>query len=287
MPLQQSLAEVSDIHSATTASSHHELLQWVSESGEGSRLQEILEKHMPQTGQWFLAHEDVQKWLSADYSSTIWLVGQMGTGKSDIVAQLVTHLHQSPGSAFAYYFCDKTNTKRALELADLSSIYRCLLKQLLHLDGHGLWPAVSQLFKERRLDGRRLSSVEAKNIIIQLGKWLGSFTIVIDAVDELDIKLQPALLLDLCTMQEEAEGSMRIFFSSRDQAEIRQSLNCFSHMSTLRMQSCEDVTHYVRTRVDQDFLRNLLKPELKPFKLEIVNTITSKACGMYELGLKI
>lgn len=209
----------------------------------------------------------------------------MGTGKSDVIAQAVAqHIElqnrTAEPNAFGYYFCDQTRLRTAKDLTEVGNILRCLLTQFLRSNGKKCLPIASELFQERQLDGRQLTITEVIDLVINCTEQAISATIIIDGLDECPLSVRSTLLFDLKNIQSKAFCPLRILISSRNKPDIEAGIASLNEPMTIEIHSNRDLQYYIKTRVEENFVRHIFHPELHSHKSELIQKIEAKADGM-------
>lgn len=166
------------------------------------------------------------------------------------------------------------------DLDDVGDIYRCLLKQLLEPAVDEVMQMVLPFYRDRQMDGRRLTATEAMELIFRIVNPARSTTIVIDALDECSVLVRHAILNDLRKLQEQARGLVRLLLSGREMSDVHDAVAVFSNTHVVEMNTVDDIHLYVQTRVQRGFDTNILIPELLPYRSEICCIVESKADGM-------
>lgn len=103
---------------------------------------------------------------------------------------------------------------------------------------------------------------------------------MIDGVDECKLSTRSRLLFDLCRLQREASGTIRVLIASRFKFDIADLIRPFMNMKTLKMQSHNDLALYVASRVEQGLASGLLKADLEQYAAQIIQELVTKADGM-------
>ncbi|UKZ78191.1 hypothetical protein TrVFT333_005926 [Trichoderma virens FT-333] len=69
-----------------------EALEYISDTPIGEHQQEKRETRTPMTCEWLLNHSRFIEWERSSYSSTLWLQGNVGAGKSFLTSKVIDHL---------------------------------------------------------------------------------------------------------------------------------------------------------------------------------------------------
>ena len=232
-------------------------------------------KRYPGTGMWLIKSDKFSKWLIEE-NSIMWLNAFAGSGKSVLCSAAIQfalrHGMSDPnvGVAFFYFtFNDKSKQ-------DESGMLRALLLQLSSQVSSG--PIDLTQLHDRYTTGIPPSSV----LMDYLRRFIKRFNhvyILLDALDEIPRNGPRGYVLDaLETMRNWGLQSLHLFVTSRDESEIRESLD-LSPSQQVTMQNSEmdrDISDFISGRLDTD--RRLRK--LLPYRERIQETLAARAKGM-------
>lgn len=92
------------------------MVSWLSLSPFPIHHETISQSKTPNFGQWLLKHETYRDWCQTSSSSTLWLHGIMGSGKTYLCSVVVDSLlataaSQSGSTPFAYFYCLRTDSE--------------------------------------------------------------------------------------------------------------------------------------------------------------------------------
>jgi hypothetical protein len=208
----------------------------------------------------------------------------VGSGKSVVTSLVVDQMRcqagEMEGTPLAFFFCDRTS--RQDQLTSSSVIYRTLLRQLLEACQAR---APDYLYSIHRRDrGRRfLTDTDCLSAAVEVINNFGdTVAIVIDALDECDLKLRTSLLAGFQHLKSNSKGRLKIFISSRRERDILDVLAEQPTDSTfmVAMQNGRDISAYITQQVSKDFELNRFPYWLVPIKSQIVEGLLSKSQGM-------
>ncbi|KAK1958845.1 hypothetical protein LY78DRAFT_663177 [Colletotrichum sublineola] len=147
------------------------------------------------TSDWILKHNDYQNWRISDTSSTLWLQGNLGSGKTVTMASIVADLVLSPKfntadqsepalqNTVSHYFCkaDNPTTLQARNIIGsfvLQTLANSALSELL----------TKYLKRQKDNTGQALGSEDCIDVLLQVttSNWRGA--LVLDGLDELPLK---------------------------------------------------------------------------------------------------
>jgi hypothetical protein len=228
------------------------------------------------TGMWLIKSHTYTTWLK-EKNSILWLNGFAGCGKSVLCSTAIQyafrHRRSDPhiGIAF-FYFTFNDESKQ-----DESAMLRALLLQLSSQlqDGHKDLTYMYESYKT----GTPPSPV----LLDYLRRLIQRFEhvyILLDALDECPRNGMREQLLDVL---EEVRGwglgGLHLFISSRDELDIRESINPSSdQIVTMRNAGTQkDITDYIYSRLTSD--RRLRK--YLPYREKIQEVLSQGAQGVY------
>ena len=234
----------------------------------------VAKKH-PGTGVWLVKSENFSKWM-AEGNSMMWLNGFAGSGKSVLCStaiQFVSRRKMSDnnvGVAF-FYFTFNDQSKQ-----DESAMLRALLFQLSHQLRNG--PADLAQLRDRYTTGMPPSPVML-DYLRRMVERFSNVYIMLDALDESPLNGRRKYVLDaLEAMRDWGVRSLHLFVTSRDESDIRESLDhsLVQEVSVHNGEMDRDINDFVSSRLDKD--RRLLK--LRPYRDKIQESLAARAKGM-------
>ncbi|ENH73265.1 Ankyrin repeat domain-containing protein 50 [Fusarium oxysporum f. sp. cubense race 1] len=144
------------------------MISWLSTSPFSIHHETISEPRTPNFGQWLLQHEVYRNWCEYSSSSTLWIRGITGSGKTSLFSVIADSLlatrATNPESApFAYFYCLQSESEPERSSAD--GILRSSLSDIMSRAEN-----VVKVFITSRNSSDILSSLPtAKEIILQSG----------------------------------------------------------------------------------------------------------------------
>lgn len=245
-----------------------------------SMQKEAYSKRYGGTGQWVLETSEFQTWFKSEdgQHSVLWCPGNPGVGKTVVTSIAVNHVIENTGerkSAIVYLYCDYGNPLTFSVDNLLGSLVRQLVAQTSHAETIAeLRTSLAQTTKSRNMTEEELSSW-----IENLSRTFDVVYTFVDALDECPEIARDSLLLRL---QQYSVGNMRIFLTSRLNVDVRDSI---PHATRAEISATKyDITDYVEAKIQKSRrLANLTagNPDLKR---HIIESIVSKADGMFLLA---
>lgn len=193
----------------------------------------------------------------------------------------------SSPAPLAYFYCtrDPAETRRG----DPEEILRSFVRQLStsRLDQAIREPVVLEYNKRKEdaevygSDPLRLTIADSVQMILKLTEKTPA-TIILDALDECDIKRRHELMEALVTIAHESASLVKVLVSSRDDSDIKLRLERFSNILICAENNEEDIKNFVLWKVtraieNKSLLNGTVPPELKE---QIINSLINGAQGM-------
>lgn len=267
--------------------SRNDILEWLTPVNYDAQHHEHLSKRNPESGNWFLKHQNFQQFLNGN-EKTLLCQGNPGAGKTILTSAVIEHLQHwqsyygasgksKVNLAFIYFDFIRKESQRTID------ILASLIKQLVR-DELPLPTAIEDLQKKyRNIPAPSRSDKDIKEFLEALKQLISSKRtkpfIVIDALDE--CQHSSDFLESLFTILRDTEA--KVFATARpsESLEKRFKGGLFLDISA----STEDVERYVQGRLpeftvlsDENYdIREELKTCLKN---EIVTKVSSAINGM-------
>lgn len=180
--------------------------------------------------------------------------------------------------ALAYLYCYYQEKARS----DPGSVLRAIVKQLCLAYAGGLPTQLLSIYNKREEEAHSngpLDLFESKDLIISLSKGFLQTTIIIDALDECDVKTRTVLFRILRDIAIPA-NKIKFFVSGRNESDIRDMLFGIPDHYIDVKDSSNDIKLYIKTEIEL-FCNE--KPDLGidlALKNEIISTLERGAKGM-------
>ncbi|RCI10929.1 hypothetical protein L249_5166 [Ophiocordyceps polyrhachis-furcata BCC 54312] len=270
------------------------LLDWLQAPDPSVLHHKLFKKRVAETGRWLLETEDFQQWIKGE-SSSLWLYGIAGCGKSVLSSVVIEEIKSRQGSqggniALAYHHFDFSNDASSRT----ETMLRSLVSQLSAWKGeppaalekgaenyHPYDDAIPFLHYKGRENTRfgvgQPNTYDLVKILLGIGLEFGQVYLVLDALDECFdreelLRILPSIL--------GGETGFRVFVTSRHMADIAAVLS--SHAASSLEAVMEDVDRDIDTFV-RDRLTN--HPKLSKWRPQVRNEIqaslVSGAKGMF------
>ncbi|KAI5815845.1 hypothetical protein BZA77DRAFT_293757 [Pyronema omphalodes] len=254
------------------------------------RHQDIWQKRLEGTGNWFLLETEFQKWRdneSDDGSicSILACSGIPGAGKSVVCSIVFSHLETKFASeelvCVACLYCDYQEEKKQTP----ANMIGVLLNQVIAtLNKARLLPSdIISTLKERLNEQKSLNLGEACRLLGKTVKHLRRFYVCIDALDECNERHRRDFIQSLAKVSSECRQPtvIRIFFTSRPHIKWKELMNRYSRLGPLDhiclKAQPEDIRIYISHEIDIDENGDCMNEKLRS---EILDTIVANSDGM-------
>ena len=192
---------------------------------------------------------EFQSWLGNGDSSTFWLSGILGSGKSVMTATVIDRLliNGAANNELKFFFCQHDNDSSL----KTETLFRSIVRQGLTIDSlsDSLKESLSQL-----LDGRMMEKDELKDLVLETIKSSAKkHIIVIDGFDEMISEERSATLSILqCLLS--AEIGLKLLLSSRSDVEtdIRRHFSpSLYKIDMQRHEAGQDIAMYIQADLEE------------------------------------
>jgi ankyrin repeat domain-containing protein 50 len=138
---------------------------------------------------------------------------------------------------------------------------------------------VQDEWEEQRLKGcpsQQISIESCKRIFRELLKAYAKSTLIVDGLDECDLKTRHELINVLDDVKRGSESLVKIFIASRDDSDLMQQYEYGRNLQIHSKYNTRDIQEYVLSRMTE----NKLFKVSEATKYEILETIGRKSRGM-------
>ncbi|EWG54158.1 hypothetical protein FVEG_12438 [Fusarium verticillioides 7600] len=251
------------------------IVEWLSTCSYELHHKSVSEKLMVGSGEWIKNHPNYQHWLSTTSSSTLFIHGVRGCGKSSIFSVVINQLQGGVGNKknlmnVAYYYCSGAQSES--DRANPGAILRSILRQLaVDETTREVDPAVvSEYEKSTKYQNNvsRLGVNECSELLQQLASNRTTI-IAFDAIDELDILDRSTLIQAIKTLVKESNSVVKVLVTSRNDTQIKKLMEMATTIEVSGEHNHHDIISFVddqvtalmrsRAFLDQDAPDDLLK----------------------------
>ncbi|EEU42897.1 uncharacterized protein NECHADRAFT_84227 [Fusarium vanettenii 77-13-4] len=223
--------------------------------------------------------------LSETSSITFWLQGFAGSGKTFLTSRVIDLIAENLGSkrnheGFAFFYCNQTEPTRRQALSVLCSFIRQLSSPKCMSDH--LHPKLRQLYFDSQLKGAGWTLDLCKEYLIDLFNFYPHTTVILDALDECEVEERILLLNIFDWATKSSSRPVKIFVSSRPEADIRQRLISLPNLEISAKNNNDDISRFIKESADSPGPWSPVLEKNKALKNEIVQTLIKKSDGMFQ-----
>jgi hypothetical protein len=278
-----------NIMTSLKAQSFSDFIAWLSLTPYREHHTRHSKNRLRGTTQWLINDSRYLDWKSSASSSLLWLSGILGSGKTNLVSAVIDESllsAQAQPSPVLYYYCG--DIKGHGGRCDAKDVMRSLLRQLT-VKNEDTFEIVEQVhleFRRREARGKvgmgKVDALEPEECTHWITELLQSdqATIIIDAIDEIDVADRHLLLKELITLRDDPARVLKIFLSSRDDTNLSQWLKGTKELRLQASLTQADMQHFighcVSSAIDNKHLLDgkvvsTLRSELESYFLDRAN----------------
>ncbi|KAK6496051.1 hypothetical protein TWF481_002076 [Arthrobotrys musiformis] len=268
-----------------------EIEQWLSAPDPSTNYNRALEQRHEGSGSWLLQSEQFIEWKTSERTSTLWLHGPAGCGKTILSSTVIQELERSAGGTngsiecqpLIYFYFDFSDSRKQT----LDNMLRALIMQLCS-QHQGASQILESLYSSCR--GSQPSSRSLRLAFLRMVGTVKKVWIVLDALDECTTRDGPpsnGLLWWLCELMKQKGRKIHLLATSRLQFDIQYKIMNFARPEdAIGVQNSlitNDINEYIRMRLGSEnsgLKRWQSRPEVQS---EIETCLMSQANGMFRL----
>jgi Cdc6-like AAA superfamily ATPase len=267
-------SDTTALRDETAVRHKHDLMGWICPVDYHVQHRDFIDRHQTGTGQWFLQDAKFQGWDQLK-DATLFCPGIPGAGKTIMAALVIDHLLRSQHVAdepVTFIYC---NYERQSEQTAKHMLFS-ILRQITDIQP-GVPKLVQDFYTFHNTKRTTPSSDEIKQVVEAVSKNLRGLTIIVDALDECEIRARQEFLSAVEALRRQCE--VRLLATSRPLPTV-QSHPTFLGKPTLEVKaSDEDLEKYIRSRSSELHYRIVSKPD---FFDDLVSSTVSAVGGMYD-----
>ncbi|KAL6825903.1 hypothetical protein J3E69DRAFT_335339 [Trichoderma sp. SZMC 28015] len=260
-----------------------EALDYISALPIGDYHLEKKETRTPETCEWLLKDRRFLEWEESSCSSTLWLQGSIGAGKSYLTSKVIDRYvfdNEAQGKnneGFAYFYCSRSDTARR----DPKFIYQSYIRQLAQLNHYptGMHKSISDLYRKAKKGQRQLTIPECKTALSELLKSYPRTTLVLDALDECEVVSRREIVLVLRSLATDAERPVKVYIASRREPDIERNLGSGNLIEIRTSDNKGDIEKYIKQEMTQ--FGEEWESVSQDVKEEVKRTIADRSDGMF------
>ena len=230
----------------------------------------------PATGLWLTEGPEFQNWLTSA-NARLWLYGIPGAGKTVLAALVIDEAlrKSNPNTAVAFFYCDY----KASETQEPHAILTSLAGQIAKQDEQSFEKLCDfyEIHNPERRDDTKYDLETLRDLIINLTSSFNNAMIIVDALDECGANTIQAVDL-LASLGEQEKTNIRTLFLSRDEPDIRERLEYYTHIPIAARSS--DLRLYVGAEIESRMRNKTLLIKDDSLKECIMERLVEGAEGM-------
>lgn len=201
--------------------------------------------------------------------------------RSLVVDTLIKARNAGSQEALAFFYCDRNEPGRR----DPQSVLRAIVKQLSSMEpASKLLKPIVRTYNKATSEGlaSELDLNQCRDLIIELLPYYPQCNIIIDALDECDKETRLKLIAALTKIMESTPNLVKIFISSRDDADISSKLCELPGLRISTQDNSKDIKRYVESEVNKHIAeKQLLQGKISDsLRAHIIATLIEGADGM-------
>ena len=220
---------------------------------------------------WIIEHAEYNTWKATSTSGILCLLGNLGAGKTVLLASVVADLVLQPYVTVGYFFCRFDDTKSLQATTIVASIARQLL-----LDHEFNVPQVSSDQQDPE---------EATDLLATLlpRKLSQRYVICIDGLDECEESQRSQVLVCLRKLVEIPGLNLKVVYTVRpdSQQTIVPILGQHDSISMSSVATEDEITGYVQDSLEKSLEHGVLRVQDPTLILRIKEELVENADGMY------
>ncbi|KAI0852291.1 putative ankyrin repeat-containing protein [Daldinia vernicosa] len=257
------------------------VLKAISTIPYGAHHKTVRRGRLKDSGQWLFKKKEYKIWREESASSVLWLHGIPGCGKTKLASIVIDELATCDN--LAYFYCMRNPAEPFR--AQCSKILASLVRQLAcQGTDKPILPPVVEHYEDaiagfEGFEDQHWDAEESTRMLLALMEHYPTATIVIDALDEVELQDRQELMDVLGQLLQESPNLLKIFVSSRDNYDIALHLEGSPNVYIDADDNAGDISAFIKDQLaSARLLRNNLPDSLRD---EIIETLIRGARGMF------
>ena len=290
-PIERSAVQLSELHDRLQQSDRIALLNWLSRVPYRKIHQMTGNDVLPRSGEWILQNPEFVEWTKSSLSSTLFLHGVPGSGKTKLMYNVVNrHLssRNTTPAMTAYFYCVRNPAEPKKSNPD--EIMRSILKQFSSSRPElPIRAPVVQAFQERQriaaIDGSEVTPLNVEEclglILVLLDR--NPAYIFLDALDECDVFQRDELINAINIISRKSSSLVKIMVTSRDDHDICCHFTHSPHIRVRAQDNEKDIERFVQISLTKAISeKRLLNGHVSQIlRDKIATTLIERADGMF------
>ncbi|OBS23301.1 hypothetical protein FPOA_03850 [Fusarium poae] len=231
------------------------IIEWLSTCSYRLHHESVFKKVMQGSGEWITKHFNYQNWMSSTTSSTLFIHGVRGCGKSSITSVIIDQLSGQLSDSrnamqIAYYYCSGAQSES--ERANPEAILRSVIRQLAVDEAtRRVDPIVVSEYEKSTQHQNNISRLGINECVTLLQQLTANKTtiIAIDAIDELELLDRARLIQALKDVVTELDGVVKLLVTSRNDAQIKRLLHKATPIEVSKEHNHNDIMRFAETQI--------------------------------------
>ncbi|KIW32264.1 uncharacterized protein PV07_03824 [Cladophialophora immunda] len=239
---------------------------------------QALRQRVSSTAEWFATEPDFVRWKRAQRTSIFWCIGNLGTGKSILVSNIIAHFstNSTPSTVVAHFFCrfDDAQTTKARNI--LGSVSCQILSTYIEsTKGDSLDTLLAETC-DLDLDG------VTKFLATRLNPDK-TYYIVLDGLDECEPFERESLVRAIAELIEEPRTTLKILCAARPDTEneIARFLPSNFRLTLTSEKTDCDIVKYIDAALDEQLEAGRLKLGDPALIVTIAEALQKGSRGMF------
>jgi hypothetical protein len=236
------------------------MISWLSTPPFSIHHETISEPRTPNFGQWLLQHEIYRNWCESSSSSTLWIHGITGSGKTNLFSVVVdsllaTRATNPESTPFAYFYCLESESEPERSSAD--GILRSILRQLTITESQSdirdfLYSDFQRRSESSLLQGLELPKLSRKDCVDRIIQVANEdpITILLDGVEQVEDESCDLLLQSLSDVMSRAENVVKVLVTSRNSIDILSSMPTAREIIVAADRVHDDMCRFINQKID-------------------------------------
>ncbi|KAF2489858.1 hypothetical protein BU16DRAFT_566956 [Lophium mytilinum] len=261
------------------------ILDWISVVPHADHHSYVQEKRAKGTGKWFLSRAEYREWRESTASTTLWLHGIPGAGKTNVVANAIEELKAMPeDERLAYFYCNNAEESRR----DPASVLNSLLRQLsISRSGHAIQRVILEAYTKRKdrdavecsQSGPRME--ETQELLSHVINTFSTVTLILDALDECEQESRLKIMRVLDALANGSTRPLKILIASRENTDIQIRLGRTGNIGISAKDNKNDIATFLDEVMDKSD-EEWQKIVAGSLRNDIKDTIIRKSHDMFQ-----